>query len=103
MFVETWMSTPARTIGADATVAEAWGLMSEKRIRRLPVVGADGTLVGMITRTDLMTLFGLHPDNKGPVQHWSTPVERAMSREPLRLPPRNSSPRWISYCSRSSC
>ena len=90
MFVETWMTTPVATIAGEATVAEAWGLMSEKRIRRLPVVGPDGKLIGMLTRSDLMTLFGLHPDNDGPVQHWSTPVEKAMTRDPVTAAPKDA-------------
>jgi CBS domain-containing protein len=51
------MSKPAVTVHVDATVAEAARLMTEHRIERLPVVDEQGTLVGIVTRRDLLQVF----------------------------------------------
>ena len=51
------MSAPAVTVHADATVAEAARLMTEHAIERLPVVDEEGTLVGIVTRRDLLQVF----------------------------------------------
>ena len=51
------MTAPAVTVGADRPVAEAARLMVERGIKRLPVVDADGTLIGVVTRTDLVRAF----------------------------------------------
>lgn len=55
------MTTPVVTIQRDASVAEAARLMNEKRVKRLPVVDADGRIVGIVSRADLLQVF-LRPD-----------------------------------------
>jgi acyl dehydratase/CBS domain-containing protein len=50
--VETIMSRPLVTVGADETIETAAERMRENRIKRLPVL-ADGRLVGIVTTTDL--------------------------------------------------
>ena len=47
------MSAPLVTIGADAGVERAAKLMSEKRIKKLPVVDGD-KLVGIVTSMDIV-------------------------------------------------
>jgi len=56
------MSAPAITIGPDATVASAARAMNTRRVRRLPVVGSDGRLLGIVSRRDLLRVF-LRPDS----------------------------------------
>jgi len=51
------MSSPAITIGPDATLAEAAHAMAQHKVRRLPVVDADGRLVGILSRVDLLKVF----------------------------------------------
>ncbi len=51
--VRRFMSAPARTLDADATVEEALRLMERKDIGRLPVLH-DGRLVGIVTRKDVI-------------------------------------------------
>ncbi|GAA0708748.1 CBS domain-containing protein [Dactylosporangium roseum] len=48
------MTSPAVTVDAAAPVARAAELMERHRIRRLPVTGATGRLVGIVTRRDLL-------------------------------------------------
>jgi CBS domain-containing protein len=57
------MSAPAVTIYPDATIPRAAQLMTSRHIRRLPVVGEDGHLLGIVTRRDLLSVF-LRPDNR---------------------------------------
>jgi CBS domain-containing protein len=52
------MSQPAVTIGPDETVTSAARLMYDRRVKRLPVVDDDGTLIGIVTRSDVLTVYG---------------------------------------------
>lgn len=51
------MTSPAVTITADATVAEAARLMHGRGLKRLPVVDADGRLLGIVSRHDVIKVF----------------------------------------------
>lgn len=51
------MTAPAVTIHAGAAVVDAARLMRDRRIRRLPVVGQDGRLVGIVSRTDVLSVY----------------------------------------------
>jgi CBS domain-containing protein len=57
----TLMTSPAITIGPDATIPAAARLMNTHHVRRLPVVDEDGKLVGIVSRRDLLSVF-LRPD-----------------------------------------
>ena len=48
------MSTPVITLGPDADVADLVGLMLHHHLTRVPVVGDDGRLVGIVSRRDLL-------------------------------------------------
>jgi CBS domain-containing protein/nucleotide-binding universal stress UspA family protein len=50
------MTSPVVTIGADEHVTKAAALMSEKNIKRLPVLNKQGELVGIISRLDILAL-----------------------------------------------
>ncbi|HTZ26608.1 MAG TPA: CBS domain-containing protein [Streptosporangiaceae bacterium] len=51
------MTKPAVTIHEDAPAAEAARLMQSHRVKRLPVVDENGRLRGIITRTDVLSVF----------------------------------------------
>lgn len=57
--VEDVMSTDIATITPDADAIEALQRMQEHGIGRLPVVDANGNLVGILSRTDLMRAFNV--------------------------------------------
>jgi CBS domain-containing protein len=57
------MSAPAVTIYPEATIPHAAQIMTSRHIRRLPVVGEDGRLIGIVTRRDLLSVF-LRPDEE---------------------------------------
>jgi CBS domain-containing protein len=48
------MTSPALTIKPDANIAEAVKIMDERNIRRLTVVDEKNTLIGIITRADIL-------------------------------------------------
>ncbi|WP_432038345.1 CBS domain-containing protein [Streptomyces cucumeris] len=58
---EELMSSPAVTVHMDATLAEAARIMAVKRVKRLPVVDAEGMLRGIVSRGDLLKVF-LRPE-----------------------------------------
>lgn len=57
------MSVPAVTVTSDAPIALAARIMATHGVKRLPVVGADGALVGIISRADAVSVF-LMPDHQ---------------------------------------
>jgi CBS-domain-containing membrane protein len=57
------MSRPAITVGPDATAAEAARLLRMHLVRQLPVVDPVGRLVGIVSRSDLLSVF-LRPDDE---------------------------------------
>jgi CBS domain-containing protein len=55
------MTSPAITIGPDATIPGAARLMNTHHITRLPVIDRKGRLIGIVSRRDLLSVF-LRPD-----------------------------------------
>lgn len=51
------VARPAVTIRADASLPDATDLMRRRRLRRLPVVDSEGSLVGVITADDVVRLL----------------------------------------------
>lgn len=50
------MSRPVITVGPDASVKAAARLLTDHSISALPVVGADGRLVGIVSEADLLPI-----------------------------------------------
>jgi CBS domain-containing protein len=55
------MTTPPITISPEVTVPAAVRVMNMHHLSRLPVTGTDDTLIGIVTRRDLLSVF-LRPD-----------------------------------------
>jgi CBS domain-containing protein len=51
------MTKPPVTIGPDELVTHAARLMYSTRVKRLPVIRDDGTLVGIVTRSDVLSVY----------------------------------------------
>ena len=51
------MTHPAVTIGPDDLVRTAARLMQSRRVQRLPVVDRDGRLEGIVSRSDVLSVF----------------------------------------------
>jgi CBS domain-containing protein len=52
--VHELMSRQVVTVPVDVSVIDAWHLLADRGIGQAPVVNADGMLVGMLTRADLL-------------------------------------------------
>ncbi len=65
------MTSPAITVAPQATVTEAARLMHSSKVKRLPVVDADGRLVGIVSRVDLLGVYD-RPDADilGEITEW---------------------------------
>jgi CBS domain-containing protein len=51
------MTSPPITVSPDDTLERAARLMYTRKVKRLPVVDANGHLVGIVGRADLLTVF----------------------------------------------
>ncbi len=58
---EELMTSPAITIYPEAALSSAARLLNSHNLKSLPVVNPDGTLAGMVSRGDLLSVF-LRPD-----------------------------------------
>jgi CBS-domain-containing membrane protein len=56
------MTGPAVTVTPDATLARAARIMARHGVKRLPVVGHDGVLKGIVSREVVEPLFGTHAE-----------------------------------------
>ncbi|MFF7047194.1 CBS domain-containing protein [Streptomyces griseorubiginosus] len=54
---EELMTSPALTVQADATLAQAARTMARAKVKRLPVVDELGMLQGIVSRADLLKVF----------------------------------------------
>ncbi|MGW3245278.1 CBS domain-containing protein [Streptomyces sp. NPDC001070] len=54
---EQSLTTPAVTVQGGATLARAARAMARHRVKRLPVVDAEGMLTGVVSRGDLLKVF----------------------------------------------
>lgn len=69
--VQTMMTTDPRHLGLDSTVRDAIALMATGRYRNVPLVAADGTVVGIVRQQDILRYLA-----------------EAFPEELLNLPPR---------------
>ncbi|MBX9421600.1 CBS domain-containing protein [Streptomyces lateritius] len=58
---EDLMTSPAVTVAPEASLPQAARLMASHHVKRLPVVGMNGTIQGIVSRSDLLKVF-LRPD-----------------------------------------
>jgi CBS domain-containing protein len=86
--VKDWMTHPVVTITPDTTLPEAHCLMTEKRIRRLPVVKND-LLVGIVTLGDVR---GAEPSGATSLSIWELnyllaklKINEMMTRHPVTI------------------
>lgn len=60
--VSSMMSQPVLTIGADKSVADAARIMVINDVNRLPVIGANGKVLGIVSRLDIVAVY-TRPDD----------------------------------------
>jgi CBS domain-containing protein len=78
------MNRQVRTVRPEQPVREAAQLMIETALRRLPVIEADGTLVGMLTRADLLQVVVTSPLMSAQASSATQPLSKAASTLPLQ-------------------
>ncbi len=88
--VREWMTATPVTANIHTTLPEAHKLMTEKKIRRLPVLD-DGKLVGIVTRGDIR---GAEPSEATTLSIYELnyllaklTLERIMHRDPVTVSP----------------
>lgn len=79
--IQKYMTTSPHSIGIEQPIAHAHKLMSEHRIRHLPVL-AGGKLVGMVTARDLALI-----ESFDEIDPHTTNVEDAMSSNVYAVSP----------------
>lgn len=86
--VKDWMTPEVITIKPDTTLPEAHRLMTERKVRRLPVV-KHGRLVGLVTRGDVREA---EPSDATSLSIWELnyllsklKIEEIMTRNPLTI------------------
>jgi CBS domain-containing protein len=75
------MTSPAVTIRPDASIADAARLMDGEEVKRLPVVDADGRLIGIVARSDLLSMY-LRPDGALRQEVCAEVLDRVLCIEP---------------------
>jgi CBS domain-containing protein len=81
------MSRQTRTVGADQDALEALRTMGQHKVRRLPVVDAEGRLAGIVALADLALATGTKGAGRGKLK--ADPLVetlRAISSPPPREP-----------------
>lgn len=91
MFVKLWMSKrPLVTINQEQSVVEAHTCLLQHRIRRLPVIDGDGTLVGIVSQKDILNFLPSMVDGSSAGTSslaGSTRVGDIMARAPMCVTP----------------
>ncbi len=88
--VSAWMTSRPITITPSAPVVEAYRLMREFGVRRLPVVDEEGTLIGIVTLSDVQRLIpiaGQEQDVESALLLRATKVEEIMTWDPIAVRP----------------
>ena len=79
--IQKYMTTTPHTIGSDQTIAKASALMSEHRIRHLPVL-RGGHLLGVLSDRDIKLIESFPGVDASKLQ-----VEEAMTEQPYTVAP----------------
>lgn len=87
--VGSWMTAPPVTIHPQASLFEAYNTMYENDVRRLPVVERDGTLLGILTMSDVQQAAPIAPGDDGDTARRflvsSQTVEELMTPDPVTV------------------
>jgi CBS domain-containing protein len=84
------MSVPPVTIGPELPVGDAEALLEARDFEALPVVGAQGELLGVVTKLDLLRAFRFSEDRMFPAyeQAMTEPVRTVMTVDAETTTPR---------------
>lgn len=87
MLAKDVMSKGVISIKADATVAEAAAILVNTRISAMPVLDAEGVMVGIVTEADLVPYAALElpKDGAAPSAAWNSRVADIMTRDVITV------------------
>jgi acetoin utilization protein AcuB len=63
--VADWMTSEPLTVTPDLSASEAYERMRQRGIRRLPVLDTAGTLVGIVSRSDIESVVAIPRNETG--------------------------------------
>lgn len=80
------MNTGIVTIKLDSNLSEAIELMSERRVRRLPIIGSDKEILGVLTNKDILRrLVEVTTKENSASASFDLPISNFMTREVIRV------------------
>jgi len=89
--VRQWMSRPAIVAPMTMVLPEARRLLQQHRIRRIPVIDAEGKLVGIVTEGDINRVSESHVTDVRDYNLYhrvgDLPIGEIMTRDPVRVTP----------------
>jgi CBS domain-containing protein len=91
--VSSYMTPQPEVVSASAPLTEVARKLAERSVSALPVIGADGAIVGVVSRTDLLRVGRPIPGGRGPGATMALPDMRAadlITRDPLVCTPETS-------------
>ncbi len=92
MFVSRSMTRKVITAGPETGIFEAQELMTQSKIRHLPVIETDGRLVGIVTDRDIRSalpyeFFKKHPSMQEKEKFSKLQIKDIMSKNPITISP----------------
>jgi CBS domain-containing protein len=103
--VQDVMTSEPKTLGPEATLAEAEQLFEQHDWNGLPVVEADGSIVGFLTQLDLLRAFEFDEESVFPPYEeiMRRPVSTVMSRDVHTVNPRTPLTRVLTRMLHTRC
>jgi CBS domain-containing protein len=83
--VSELMTKKIVTIDSKSTILDAVTLMSNMRVRRLPIVSSNGELMGMLTNKDILRYLANPARSREAI--FNAPLSEMMTREVIRVDP----------------
>jgi CBS domain-containing protein len=89
--VRQWMSQPAIVAPATMVLPEARRILQQHRIRRIPVMDAEGKLIGIVTEGDINRVSESHVTDVRDYNLYhrvgDLPIGEIMTRNPITVTP----------------
>ena len=83
MLIEEIMIKDVRTLSPENTVKDALNLMRDKKIRHLPILSANGTVVGIVTDRDLKEVVPSSVSETTDNRPYETLLSEVMTKNPI--------------------
>jgi acetoin utilization protein AcuB len=91
--VSDWMTKDPITVDGNTRLLDAYNLMKENGVRRLPVVKRSGELIGIVTLSDILQHVPFFPDDpemEAELPLMTLTVQEIMSWDPETISPEDT-------------